>query len=433
MNQSPNAAAAENPWKQSETLPRPGAGPLALACVLYGLGSLAIPLSFLQPWIAMVFWALLTVGGFYLTRRVTSGAKLTLAAAALACLVGLFIPAFGAVITALAVGLLGGAFFQTCTRQFWVLGLISAAATAGVFALTRDWTFCLLAVSLLPASLLLGAATRRGAYRTTAVGLALGGFLLWGLVLFLCWVGRTTGSVGLGAIRSALNDWQNTLIQTQISWRDEHIAVFRETIADNPSWNAAQVANVEALIDVVMERMSDANIADSVAWIFNLLPGVVFALCAIPAFLGQKMLNAAYATNGMGRVITPEAEFFTMSVPAAVLYIVSMAVMLLFPSSFSIPVIVASNLCIMLMPGFLVLGTRFLFNRFFSAGGNARWVPVVIAAVFLFCCLWSVIFNALYLCALLGAYERIWRAVRRRMAEKFKNQDSDNDHSDDSF
>ena len=429
MNQSPNAAAAENPWKQSETLPRPGAGPLALACVLYGLGSLAIPLSFLQPWIAMVFWALLMVGGFYLTRRVTSGAKLTLAAAALACLVGLFIPAFGAVITALAIGLLGGAFFQTCTRQFWVLGLISAAATAGVFALTRDWTFCLLAVSLLPASLLLGAATRRGAYRTTAVGLALGGFLLWGLVLFLCWVGRTTGSVGLGAIRSVLNDWQNTLIQTQISWRDEHIAVFRETIADNPSWNAAQVANVEALIDVVMERMSDANIADSVAWIFNLLPGVVFALCAIPAFLGQKMLNAAYATNGMGRVITPEAEFFTMSVPAAVLYIVSMAVMLLFPSSFSIPVIVASNLCIMLMPGFLVLGTRFLFNRFFSAGGNARWVPVVIAA-FLLCCL---AYNAVFLGALLGAYERIYRAVRRRMAEKFKNQDSDNDHSDDSF
>ena len=118
-----------------------------------------------------------------------------------------------------------------------------------------------------------------------------------------------------------------------------------------------------------------------------------------------------------------------MSVPAAVLYIVSMVVMLLFPSSFSIPVIVASNLCIMLMPGFLVLGTRFLFNRFFSAGGNARWVLVVIA-VFLLCCL---SYNAVFLGALLGAYERIWRAVRRRMSEKFKNQDSDNDHSDDSF
>lgn len=433
MNSSPNAAVSENPWKQTESLPRPGAAPLAVAGVLYGLGSLAVPLSFLRPWVAMVFWALLMAGGFYLTRRMMSGARLTLVASLLACCVGMFVPAFGAVVAALSVGLLAGAFFETCTRRFWVLVLISAAAAAGVFALTRDWTFSLLAVSLLPASLLLGIFTRMGAYRTAAVGVALGGFLLWCLVLFLCWVGRTTGSVGLGAIRSVLDGWQNVLIEEQIAWRDEYIASLQEMIAENPTWNAAQIANVQLLIDALTQAMSTANITDMVASIFNLFPGVVFALCAIPAFLGQKMLNAAYATNGMGRVITPEAEFFTMSVPAAVLYIVSLAVMLLFPNSFSIPVIAAGNLCIMLTPGFSVVGARFLFRRFNGIRGNARWGLLIVAA-FLFCCLGCVTFNVIYLCSLLGAYERIYTAVRRRMADKLnRNQDSDNDHSDDSF
>lgn len=425
MNQSPNAETTENPWKQSGSLPRPGAGPLAVACILYGLGSLAVPLSFLQPWVALMFWAVLTAGGFYLTWRVTAGAKLTLLASALACLTGVFIPAFGAVITALAVGLLGGVFFVTCTRQFWVPGVLSAAAAAGVFALTRDWTVCLLAFSLLPASVLLGIATRRGMYRTTAVGFALGGFLFWALVLFLCWVGRSSGSVGLESVRGVLNSWQNALIEIQIAWRDEFVAMFRETIAENPSWNAGQIANVENLINAVMTALSDANISDSVARLFNLLPGVVFVLCAVPAFLGQKMLNAAYSANGMGRVLTPEAEFFTMSVPAAVLYVVSMLVMLLFPSSFSIPVIVASNLCIMLMPGFLVLGVRALLGRFPASAGS-RWVLPVIA-VALLCCM---AYNAVFLGALFGAYERIYKAVRRRMIQKFnQDQDSDNDHT----
>lgn len=414
MNQSPNAAASDNPWKRPADLPRPGLPPLAVACVLYGLGALALPLCFLRPWVALVFWAVLTAGGLWLTRRMPSGLWMTLAAAAVACLAGLFIPAFGALITALAVGLAAGAFYVSCTRQWWVPVLIAAVAAGGVFALTRDWLFALLALSLLPAVLLLWLATRAGLGRTAAVGLALGGLLGWLLILFLCWVVRSTGALTIGEVRGVLGGWQDMLIAEQMKMRDEYIAMFREMIADNPTWSAAQVANVENLINLVLEGMSDAVITDTVARIFGLFPGMVFAVCSVPAFLGQKMLTAAYASNGMRRVITPESEFFTMSVPAAVLYTVSLAVMLIFPSSLSTPVIVAGNLCIMLMPGFVVLGVRFLFTRFFSTGGNVRWV-IVLAAVLLCCCLTV---NAVLLAGLLGAYVRVWTAVRRRMISK---------------
>ena len=56
----------------------------------------------------------------------------------------------------------------------------------------------------------------------------------------------------------------------------------------------------------------------------------------------------------------------------------------------------------------------FVFTRFFSTGGNVRWV-IVLAAVLLCCCLTV---NAVLLAGLLGAYVRVWTAVRRRMISK---------------
>ncbi len=424
MNQSPESTS-ENPWKQFASLPKPDLKSLGIAGALFALGSLALPLSFFRPWIAAVLWVVLLFGGFWLTRRISSGARLTLATSVLAFLFSYFDPSLGAVAAALSMGLLGGAFLQTITRKFWIPVLLAAAAAGAAYAVTQDWMLALTALILLPAVLLLSVATNMGEYRTTAVCYALGGFLLAVVVLFLVWVWRTSGTVSLNAVRNLLDSWQNQVIQSQVALREDYIASIRQMIQDNPSWSADQISYAQTIINGISQTLSDEVITDSVARVFNLFPAFVCVLCAIPAFLGQKMLTAAYVSQGMSRVVTPESEFFTMSVPAAVLYIVSMLVTLLFSSSFSVPVTVVSNLCIILLPGFLVLGVRSFVTRFSALRGNIRGVLIVLILVML-CCM---SYNAFLLIALYGAYERILLAVRRRLLGKLRNHDDSDDSS----
>lgn len=420
MNQSPESAS-ENPWKQFASLPKPEPKSLWIAGALFALGSLALPLSFFQPWIAVLLWAVLLLGGFWLTHRLRSGAWLTLAASVLAFLLSYFEPSMGAVTAALSMGLLGGTFLQTATRKFWIPVLLAAAAAGAAYAVTQNLALALTALSLLPAVLLLSVATCMGEYRTTAVCYAMGGFLLMALVLFAVWVWRTSGTVSLDAVRALLDSWQKQAIQSQVALREDYIASVRQMLLENPAWNAEQVSYAQSVIDKIGQVLSDEAITDSVAGIFNLLPAFVCVLCAIPAFLGQKMLNVAYISQGMSRAVTPEAEFFTMSVPAAVLYIVSMLVTLLFQSSFHVAVTVMNNLCVILLPGFLVLGMRTLVARFSALRGNMKGALIVLILVML-CCM---SYHAFLLIALYGAYERILLAIRHKLREKQQGDSDD--------
>lgn len=421
----------ENPWDDFASRTKPSRGNLILAAILFALGSAAVPLSFYNEWIALAAILVLNLGAFYLTKRAKGGAWMTFALAVLVYALpsALFVDAswlisVSALVSAVCVGVLAGSFLQTCTRLYWLPPFLSALAAGVAFAISRSWLVAASAVILLPAVILLSVATVRGAYRTTAICCATAGLLVGVIGLFLLWILKSQGAVSLDAVRGILDGWQKTALDVQIAVREEYLAEIARMIEQNPTWTAEQIEYANTLTTSVRTVMSDEALLNATAKLFNLIPAALFILCAIPSFLAQKMLNGAYDSNGMRAVVTPESEFFTMSVPAAILYTVSAFVMLGFTASLNVFVTVADNLCLMLMPGFLLLAIRNFRARFIAAR-SGRLALIIFVAVAL-CCL---SFMAIPIAALYGAYLRLFSAFHRRMAEKM-NQDTDGDGFD---
>ncbi len=417
----------ENPWKNFASRTKPTKGALIFSAVLYALGCAAIPLSFYNEWFALAALVVLSLGALYLTRREKGGAWLTFALAVLAYVVpsALFenagwLISVSALVSALCVGVLAGSFLQTCTRLYWLLPVLTAIAVGITFAVSGNWLVAASAVILLPASALLAVATVRASYRSSAICAATLGLLAGVVGLFLLWVWKTQGTVSLDAVRAVLDSWQKTMLDVQIAVREEYLAEMARMIEQNPAWTADQLEYANRMMESVRTLMSDEILINSTAKIFNFIPAALFVACAIPAFLAQKMLRGAYDSNGMRAVVTPESEFFTMSVPAAVIYVIAAFVMLGFSNSLSVLVTVADNLCLMLMPGFLVLAVRNFRARFISAR-QGRVALILFVAVAL-CCL-SV--TAIPLAALYGAYLRLFSAFRHRMTQKMNGGDSE--------
>lgn len=426
-----NELNRQNPWDAIASRAIPPKGIRILSAILYVLACASVPLSFYNEWIALGACVLLSLGSFALTKRAKGGAWMTFALAVLAYVLpsALFedsswLISVSALISALCVGVFAGSFLQTCTRLYWLPPILAALGAGIAFFVTRDWLLAVAALILLPASVLLSVATVRGSYRVTAICFATAGLLVGAVVLFLLWILRTAGTVSVEAVRGVLDGWRNTAVEVQVLIREEYLAGIARMIEENPSWSAEQLEYANSIVTSVRTVMSDEMLINSTAKIFNMLPAAVFIACAVPAFLAQKMLCGAYDSNGMRAVLTPESEFFTMSVPAAVIYVISAFVMLGFSSSLSTVVTVADNLCLMLMPGFLVLAVYQFRKRFISARrGRLGWILFIAIAL---CCL-SV--TAIPLAALYGAYLRLFSAFRRRMADASDNP-SDDDRSD---
>ncbi len=412
MNVSQQTTAGDNnPWKRFADLQKPDKPTLGVAGAVFLLASASTSLAFRWTWLAALSWGLLTVGGFYLTRKAKGGAVMATVLSVIGCFLSMLSPAMGALVAAVTFGVMAGSFLQTVTRRFWLICLLSAVAAGITFAVTADWLAALCPLALLPAVLLLSVATNMGEYRTTAILYAAGGLLLSGVVLAVLWFVKTSGGFSLDAVRSLLDGWQNELLQAQIGWREEYIASVRQMIAENPAWNEEQIAYAESIITNINEIMSTELLAATVASLFDLLPAFGILLCLVPAYLSQKMLNGAYAGAGMQEVLTPESEFLTMSLPAAIIYIVTTFATLLFSGSGGTVYAVIANLSLILMLGFLVIGVRTFRTRLAMMPKPMKRTTLLMLLA-LACCAWSSIFQ---LVALYGAYERVISAIRHRM------------------
>ena len=179
---------------------------------------------------------------------------------------------------------------------------------------------------------------------------------------------------------------------------------------------AQMSAYLDAFTDQINATMSDEALRLSVRQMIYLIPACLFLICAIPAYLAQRMLNASYTANGLREVVTPEAEFFTMSLPAAVIFALSYLLMLFVPISAELLYLVASNLCVMLLPGFLAVGWRTLRMRL-RGRFNGRMFPLLLLVAF--CCL---SLNLLFILAAFGACDRIFSAIRRGLIKKASDE-----------
>ena len=165
MNQAsePMSEDSRNPWKRQSELPTPANGSVALSAALFLAASAALALSLCYEYVAIVLWGALIAGGFFLTRRHRRITALTVAFSLLGAVLpggllpldGYYYPVAGAMVAAVCVGCGAGTYFQTLTKNYWALPLLTIVAAGVAYLLTDQWLLAVLAVALIPAVMLL--------------------------------------------------------------------------------------------------------------------------------------------------------------------------------------------------------------------------------------------------------------------------------------
>ena len=412
MNSEAMEEQSRNPWRERDRLPKTHPFLASSFFALFLLASAAIPLAD-RPAFAIALWLMLATGGIALTVRGISGGIL----AAIISLPLLAVPVWGAplglLFLAAVTGIMAGSWLFTTMRSpaLPLIGAVLAGAIA--FAVTRDYRLALLSLSLLPAVFLLGLATLICERRPVAVIYAAGGLLLSFLVAAVWYLSVRCGTLSRDAILDLLDLWRQRAVDDLLAGRDELLRLLRETAT---AANAEQVSSLEALFH---ERFSAELLQEVVAGYFLLLPAGILVLCEVSAFFAQKMLNAAYATHGWRRVLIPETEFFTVGVPTAVLYTVAFFITLFGSATDNLFFAAMENLMLVLMPALCLAGGRFLL-RFLLGSQTGMRLLIVLASLAMIC---LNVLSALYLLAMLGAYDVVRGAVMRYLQKKYGEND----------
>ena len=176
-------------------------------------------------------------------------------------------------------------------------------------------------------------------------------------------------------------------------------------------------AEIKELTEALNTLLSESTVNGLISQLYGILLGITVALCGILSYEAQLFLNLTYLKNGWKQVVTPATCVFTMSLTAAVLYLLGFVVLLFF-GSYSIFTVLMQNVCIMLLPGFCVLGFWNSLQIKMAKGGGK--VFLILLTVLALCC---VGFSALYILAILGASSVILGAIQRKIQKK-QNRDN---------
>ncbi len=411
MNHQPNASKFENPWNDRSQLSPMPKGQTALQAALLLLCTLALPFCLFHQAVAPV--VLLLLFGYVIVAVRTPAFVLSiLLSSVLSALVTGSLVA-GAWMLSCIVGIACGAWLLTVHRNaYWSLA-IPVASFGIAFAVTGSWMLSALALFPVPAIVLLRVAVLRGEKRTAAICFAEGGLLLSLAVGIGIWLYIACGSLERTAVMSYVDSLRQSLLQTLFTLRDallENLKIARES---NPQAYESLAAS-----------MSDAGLTETVRQLFCLLPALITVICSVIAYEAQMLLNFTYRFTGLKQVVTPAGFVFTMSIPAAVLYVASLLVSLL-SSEASLAVVVMENLFLLLTPGFLLLGFGAVMTQLAAWRKNGGSVPVLVILALLCCCCCTS--SSLYLLALWGACTVLTAPLRDKMNRTTgdSNQNSD--------
>ncbi len=407
MNQAPPTAS---PWESTEALPRISPMRLLGAAAVTVLCAVAVPASFAFPNVLpLLLLVLLSAYTVVAVRHPGTVAFLLVAAFSLSFFVGYSV---SAALLSLVVGMGSLSWLLTVTKRGYWFALLPAVAAGALLIATGEPILSLSALLFLPAAGLMSYATRNEKGRTSTIlhaqlGLLL--MLLLGAVLLL-W--KNTGEVSIQALTAALDGMRREALEGLVAFREEAIRLFEETLPN------ASDAELSELIASFRTSFSDTLLQNAVSLVFNLIPGIVAMLCGIVAYLSHLFLCGAYYAVGWRRVLTPAACLFTMSVVSAVIYFVAFLVLLL-DASGSLFAVVMENICLILLPGFCVIGVAAFRARLHTAKGGARifWILMLFLLV---CCSGPA---ALFLLALWGANAVIMRATSDALRHRTQGPD----------
>lgn len=384
-------------------------GQTALQAALLLLCTLALPLCLFHQAVAPV--VLLLLFGYVIVSVRTPATVLVILLSALLATVFTGSLASGALVLSCIVGIACGAWLLTVhPMAYWSLAI--PVASFGIsFAVTGDWMLSALALLPIPAIVLLRVAVLRGEKRTTAICFAEAGLLLSLAVGIGIWLYTACGSLERATVMSYIESLRQELVQMLFAVRDELLENLKIAGESNPQ----AYENLAA-------SMSNASLTAMVQQAFYLLPAFIGILCSVIAYEAQMLLNFTYRFTGWKQVVTPAGFVFTMSIPAAVLYVISLLVSV-FATGASLAVVVMENLCLLLTPGFLLVGFGVAIAQFAAWRKNGGGVLVLAALVLLCCCTSS----SLYLLALWGACAVLTAPLRNKMNRMTgdHNQNSD--------
>lgn len=392
-----------NPWADRAALPAFPRRFAVLSMLAFLCGSFAIPfLSY--RWVAFPA-ALLMLAYLAVTTRVFRSVLFCAIAGLLALLFG-GSATFAALAVILIAGTCAGAYLVTVFRPAHYLILLPIVSWVAAYLITKDLALSCTTLAFLPSALLLGAATLTGQRRTTAILFAEGGLLLVVGILLWLFLKENCDVINGANIKALLDDLRGQAVEAFQEIREELIRTFAET---------ATASQAEAYAEEINTIMSDTVLTNLIAAVFNLLPAVVVVSCSILAYLAQETLCALYFSVGAKVVLTPNATAFSMSVPSAVIYLVTFVISL-FSQTVSLFFVITENLMLILLPGFLLIGFHNEGTRFRQMRGGAKALSVILlVAMFLFSPVLAVEFVASW-----GAIAMILASIAMRMIQNGK-------------
>lgn len=400
MDQMPFDIEVKNPWKNRESLPYPNLKKLIPIAILYVLAAMT-PIFFAIEGFAIAAFCGLCAGIIYTVRRPRLVMPILLTGFIPAIMGGGF--AMATLILGIIASTAAGALLFTASKQSWRMLLLPAIAWTVVYVITREAALACMTLVTVPASVLLTVATLRGERRTSAVCYTLVGLLISVVALLAIYFTQTYGAID----RSIL-----TLhFETQRAWVVDVIMGMRDEIAS--MWGEA--GGNPQLAEQVRTYMTRELVSDAVALIYNVLPALVVAACAILAYFSQSLLCGGYLTLGMKKVLTPMAVTFTMSVVSAVLFLV-ISFVTSFMSGYGLLYATLQNVAIILTPGLFLVGFASYSFRVRTSKGLSKFLYILLIVMVI-----SVgtvmVFSIL---AIYGAISVLLAALGARMLKKMQ-------------
>lgn len=398
----------EEIWKKPELFSNIKKRYTLFGAIAFFLSSACLPLCG-NDWIALGVLAALSAYVIWLVRTPLPAVGLLLTTVLIATLGSSL--AAGAVFLSLAMGCMSGAFLLTSRRlPRWMTLLIPVLAVGASFALTRDVYLSLLSLALLPAAGLLAYATAQDRPRTSVLCFCIFGFVLALAVVVVVWIWKTTGGINRTCVLTFMEGARNSLVNYFMLQRDAALALLAGQVTDATSQEA---------YNQIAAAFTPEMIRAAVLEFFNLLPALVTVVCSAAAFFGQMLLLSAYRAAGVEKVLTVRARTMTVSLIAAVLFIVSFVLTLFLPNSMAYAV--SQNLCLILLPLMFLTGFSALLFMTRTSTGARVFLFLMLGA--LLCCYFG---GLLYMVALWGAYNRIAAAIQQKLQAKDGQPPKDN-------
>ncbi len=409
MNRELSTADSRSVWKERNQLPAVPRMQVLLACAVCFLCALGLPFCLWKgltdtaaAWVSIGALIVLAAYVLRVSRHVAVIVAMLLGTAFFFAMTGGAV--IGAVVLLLTVGVATGAFLHTVTGRPYLTLACTAAAFVAMAIVSRVPLFATLAFAFLPASILVAVCTLCGGERTSIVCAAAGGLLLSLLAFAAVWIYGEAGSLHPNTVMAYMESLREALVGILQQVRDEMVAIAAEQSA----------ATAESFASLYTDEL----LRTTVASLFNVIPAIAIMLCSVLGFLGHTLLLALHDTAGLHAVNTVDTVRLRISLPAAIIYVVSFVLMLLLPET-GVAYAVVNNLTLILLPGLILLAVRnLLFARREGAG---RLMAPLLLMLALCCCS----FGTPYLLALFGVSCAYRDFMHRMLIDKLRMGMSD--------